>query len=217
VFILSFTLIVTCLSDYLSLLETRWVIRKMGHSSLSRIIRLLALDSAASFLIGLLGVAVATQLFYYLLAIALGFPIADIIPWRAMPTVPPDTPEPFREMLVNMIKARQSLIEARWAMLRMPAMEGYQLICTVLGFSPMAGWYPSPGIWFYATFFTTFWSLLYVAASLLLKTAAVVWPLRWFVDVDQNPLISLGIVAVVFVFVSTLAVSVCYWIVSALR
>jgi hypothetical protein len=119
--------------------------------------------------------------------------------WEEITVDPPQT-EAERKSVDAGRNAAQKMLwhseQGYWALLRMPSMEGPRnLIRTTASFYPMGGFYPSPGVWFYAAFFTTAWSLIYLLAALALRFVGAVW---WFgkrLDIQGKPLESLGFVS----------------------
>lgn len=59
------------------------------------------------------------------------------------------------------------------------------------------------GVWFYSTFFTSVWVWLYAISGLVVKLAGYLSigfnRLKWFLDIENKPLQSLGIISMVLV------------------
>jgi hypothetical protein len=75
---------------------------------------------------------------------------------------------------------------------------------------------PPAGIWFYSTFFTSVWVWLYALSGAAIKLVELVGiglaRLRSVLDVDQKPLLSLGVVSMVLVSLAFWTVALWRWL-----
>jgi len=208
------TLAINTVPDYLSLLETRYVLHWMGlRPSLGRILGLLALDCLVTALLAAAVILLfASRVNYTVsgqvhrldsLATVRQFLGTTVLPLTAERGVPIllqvtiDVPASRLKSAAAQIEAELSAPPGR----RPPAAQSQPTRAARRGEPPLTVRISGPpwGIFFYSTFFTSVWVWLYALAGGLLKLAqalGVAWRgLRWLLDIEQKPLRSMGLVA----------------------
>lgn len=150
------------LPDYLSLLETRWIIERMKRAATPQSIMLwLIVDLLASGTIFFIA-----YFLWVLISVPLGiFPISEVLPAIL------DSPRILTDKLLPLHADPQY----------------------------MFGLGAAPGIFFYSTFFTSFWVWLYAISQMAVRFAGRSQPglkfLQWVLPIKEYPMRSLGLVA----------------------
>ena len=150
------------LPDYVSLLESRYILRRMSavQHSTGRILSLLVLD------------VVLTVSIFFAALLLLGFGFNY----------------PFGKSAANILELYG---------------EGVAEILNHGVFLSSPGGSLSLGIFFYTTFFTSVWVWLYAISGLVVKVGEyfgiTVSPIRWFLDIENKPLHSLGVISMLLV------------------
>ena len=176
-------IIVNLIPDYLSLLETRWLINKMDKSGrIISILLYLCLDLVITSAIFLIFIAFC-MFMVFLLRVAF-----------------PNTTE-----FVNFLpKAIQNLV-IRVTKLKM-TFSGYKewLLHFTGNCIPLTTdkkYEPSPGIWMYSTFFTSIWAWLHATTGIIAKCSQKLFgSYDWFIrnfDINEKPLSVMGIISIV--------------------
>jgi hypothetical protein len=165
------SLLSNLLPDYISLLETRLMLRFMRRTSAWRVqVPLLLVDAVITAIVAVLGIAIGYS--------ALG---VGIVGW--------ETGESPGEMFYGYRRVLAHLLADPWRMMR-----------PIFGSDPHGvGGAAVKGAYFYAAFFTSIWLWAYAGAGFLLKGArrldvGFAWFNRRF-DIEKKPLSSIGLVA----------------------
>lgn len=170
------------LPDYLSLLETRYVIRLLCRQrSVPFIIGILAIDMLVTASIFTMMFIIATLLFIFLL-----MSLTDLVPREL----------PFR-VVFHSFFSQEYLVQLSKSAFLFERMR-----------PPTETTGAPVGVPFYSTFTTSAWIWLYLASSGLIRLAlylarGISWT-KTILNIDEKPLKSMG-------FVSCLLVSVLYW------
>ena len=211
------TLVINTLPDYLSLLKTRYVIRWMTtRPSLGRIGVGLALDGlltttlAAGVIVG-----VASRVSLNVAGLPQGLAGAATVREFVLKRVLPLTSEQGIPVIMQVdvyfpasqLKAAADQIEREVpsaSKVRPPAPPPLAAPGRRRDAPPQFVISGIPwGIFFYSTFFTSVWVWLYAGAGGLLRLAASLGitfrRMRWFLDIENKPLRSLGMVSIVLI------------------
>jgi len=185
-------IIINLLPDYLSLLETRWLIKKMIEAQRTiRVILFLGIDVFITSLIFLIFIALSMFAVYIVRGIFPNF--LDLVD---------HSPVPVRNLMIRVMELKMTTSAYKEWLIHFL---GNSLPLT----TDMVG-EPSPGIWLYSTFFTSIWAWLYAISGFLAKLGEKLFiGFKWFkrtFDIDHHPLSSMGIIAIIVVFLVYLIV-----------
>ncbi|MBI4378601.1 MAG: hypothetical protein HY578_05830 [Nitrospinae bacterium] len=176
---------INLIPDYLSLIETRWLIKMIGKAPRTpRIIAFLGMDIILNALISLTFIAFSLVVVY----------IVKII-FPTFSKLPDYGPTSIRSLMFRVVEHNFTL-QDYWLWLTHFLRNSIPLTTDIVG-------EPSPGIWFYSTFFTSVWAWLYALASFFVKLGEQLnIGLKWFrgvFDIENKPLRSLGMIAILLI------------------
>jgi hypothetical protein len=166
----------TLISDYLSLLKTRWILGRFELSSLPQIFRLCVADAGISIIISLAVLVVILIAINSMLGV-LVFGGPDFI----------------EDMIGHSFRMLRG--EGQWFFVAKWDAENH-----VITDYPLANI-----ICCFTTLFTSIWTLLITLASIIIKLLAPLQRFTaWFFDVDKHPVKAIGIVAGALVMIGSL-------------
>ena len=192
--------VINIIPDYISLLETRWLIQIMSlNSRLIIIVLLLVCDVLFTSLIFIFSVALfmaAAKLFTLFLP-----GTTSLLAY---------SPDPIRGILERVL-ALEMTPKAYWEWLSHFLTNSVPLTTDIRG-------EPSPGIWFYSTFFTSVWAWLYAFSGVSTKIAIKLFEgfrvFRKIFDIQNKPLRSMSLALSGIIIPVDIVISLLRWLIS---